>query len=127
MQARFGDPSTTLRVITIQIGFPKAKSPMALVWDRMVVCSTAKRCLSHLGAHRFTYSDLTVFSPHHPMCMHAIRPGGLSGVQVKPSGGSCSDLNDNSTSVRFADLNGDGRAEYLWLDAHGAVTVFLNG
>ncbi|KAJ7750770.1 hypothetical protein B0H14DRAFT_2405693, partial [Mycena olivaceomarginata] len=42
-------------------------------------------------------------------------------VQVKPSGGSCSDLNDNSTSVRFADLNGDGRAEYLWLDAHGAL------
>ena len=31
-----------------------------------------------------------------------------------------------STAVRFADLNGDGRAEYLWVDAHGAVTAFLN-
>ena len=24
--------------------------------------------------------------------------------------------------VRFADLNGDGRAEYLWLDENGAMT-----
>ncbi len=27
---------------------------------------------------------------------------------------------------QFADLNGDGRAEYLWVDEAGAVTVFLN-
>jgi hypothetical protein len=31
-----------------------------------------------------------------------------------------------STSVHLADLNGDGRAEYLWVDAQGAVTAFLN-
>ncbi|KAJ6595095.1 SGNH hydrolase-type esterase domain-containing protein [Mycena vulgaris] len=43
-----------------------------------------------------------------------------------PAGGQCSDLNDNSTAVRFADLNGDGRAEYLWLDTKGATTAFLN-
>lgn len=29
--------------------------------------------------------------------------------------------------VRFADLNGDGRAEYLYLDDLGAVTCYLNG
>ncbi|KAL5325508.1 hypothetical protein ACEPPN_006635 [Leptodophora sp. 'Broadleaf-Isolate-01'] len=29
-------------------------------------------------------------------------------------------------AVHFADLNGDGRAEYLWVDAKGAVTAFLN-
>ncbi|KAJ7185457.1 SGNH hydrolase-type esterase domain-containing protein [Mycena filopes] len=44
----------------------------------------------------------------------------------KPASGNCADLNDNSTSVRFADLNGDGRAEYLWLDINGATTAFLN-
>ncbi|KAJ7330997.1 hypothetical protein DFH08DRAFT_815078 [Mycena albidolilacea] len=43
-----------------------------------------------------------------------------------PPSGKCSDLNDNSTAVRFADLNGDGRAEYLWLDTQGATTAFLN-
>ncbi|KAJ6548807.1 hypothetical protein B0H19DRAFT_1162072 [Mycena capillaripes] len=43
-----------------------------------------------------------------------------------PSSGQCSDLNDNSTAVRFADLNGDGRAEYLWLDTKGVTTAFLN-
>ncbi|KAJ6508146.1 hypothetical protein C8R45DRAFT_966453, partial [Mycena sanguinolenta] len=43
-----------------------------------------------------------------------------------PASGNCSSLNDNSTAVRFADLNGDGRAEYLWLDTQGATTAFLN-
>ncbi|KAJ6557559.1 SGNH hydrolase-type esterase domain-containing protein, partial [Mycena capillaripes] len=43
-----------------------------------------------------------------------------------PPSGNCTDLNDNSTAVRFADLNGDGRAEYLWLDGNGATTAFLN-
>ncbi|KAJ7494924.1 SGNH hydrolase-type esterase domain-containing protein [Mycena latifolia] len=59
-----------------------------------------------------------------------------------PPSGQCSDLNDNSTAVRFAgvfsiptcryiisflvDLNGDGREEYLWLDIDGATTAFLN-
>ncbi|KAF7359595.1 SGNH hydrolase [Mycena venus] len=43
-----------------------------------------------------------------------------------PPSGQCSDLDDPSTAVRFADLNGDGRAEYLWLDEQGAVQGFLN-
>ncbi|KAI1034833.1 hypothetical protein LB504_004407 [Fusarium proliferatum] len=30
------------------------------------------------------------------------------------------------TAVHFADLNGDGRSEYLWVDSNGAVTAFLN-
>ncbi|KAI3393725.1 hypothetical protein diail_3771 [Diaporthe ilicicola] len=30
------------------------------------------------------------------------------------------------TAVHFADLNGDGRAEYLWVANNGAVTAFLN-
>ncbi|KAF4438886.1 SGNH hydrolase [Fusarium acutatum] len=30
------------------------------------------------------------------------------------------------TAVHFADLNGDGRYEYLWVDNNGAVTAFLN-
>jgi hypothetical protein len=31
-----------------------------------------------------------------------------------------------TTAVHFADLNGDGRAEYLYVDGAGAVTAFLN-
>lgn len=30
------------------------------------------------------------------------------------------------SSVVFADINGDGRAEYLSIDSHGAVTCYLN-
>ncbi|PNP80957.1 hypothetical protein FNYG_05772 [Fusarium nygamai] len=30
------------------------------------------------------------------------------------------------TTVHSADLNGDGRSEYLWVDNNGAVTAFLN-
>lgn len=31
-----------------------------------------------------------------------------------------------ASAVHFADLNGYGRAEYLWVDDAGAVTAFLN-
>ncbi len=33
----------------------------------------------------------------------------------------------NSSGVRFADLNGDGRAQYLNVNAAGAVDAWLNG
>lgn len=32
----------------------------------------------------------------------------------------------NITAVHFADLNGDGRAEYLWVGEQGQVTAFLH-
>ncbi|KAJ7484861.1 hypothetical protein B0H11DRAFT_1722751 [Mycena galericulata] len=53
-------------------------------------------------------------------------PNAPAQVFPVPSNGNCSSLNDNSTAVRFADLNGDGRAEYLWLDTNGVTTAFLN-
>ncbi|KAJ7754555.1 SGNH hydrolase-type esterase domain-containing protein [Mycena metata] len=57
-----------------------------------------------------------------------VLPGPASVKQSvpRPASGNCADLNDNSTSVRFADLTGDGRAEYLWLDINGVTTGFLN-
>lgn len=42
-------------------------------------------------------------------------------------GDSCEAMGYNLVhAVHFADLNGDGRAEYLWVDENGAVTCFLN-
>jgi hypothetical protein len=36
-------------------------------------------------------------------------------------------IGEDGDGVRFADLNGDGRAEYLWVDrVTGAVTAYLN-
>jgi hypothetical protein len=29
--------------------------------------------------------------------------------------------------VQFADINGDGKVDYLWVDRNGAVTAYLNG
>ncbi|KAJ7301109.1 hypothetical protein DFH08DRAFT_827819 [Mycena albidolilacea] len=68
------------------------------------------------------------FSPQAPSkctCQFT-EPNAPAQVIGLPPSGKCSDLNDNSTAVRFVDLNGDGRAEYLWLDTQGATTAFLN-
>lgn len=60
-------------------------------------------------------------------CICSIRDGS-SKPQVQPRvGDSCEAMGyDNVYAVHFADLNGDGRAEYLWVDENGAVTYFLN-
>ncbi|KAJ7859025.1 hypothetical protein B0H14DRAFT_2351404 [Mycena olivaceomarginata] len=64
---------------------------------------------------------------HDPTCScQFVDPSQSAQVFPVPPSGQCSDLNDNSTAVRFADLNSDGRAEYLWLDAQGVTTAFLN-
>jgi hypothetical protein len=43
------------------------------------------------------------------------------------SGPSCTDMTyPNATAVHFADLNGDGRAEYLWVGPNGEVTAYYN-
>ncbi|KAG4426169.1 hypothetical protein IFR04_000635 [Cadophora malorum] len=47
--------------------------------------------------------------------------------EVTLTGGSCTDMSyENIQAVHFADLDGDGRAEYLWVDAKGAVRAFYN-
>ncbi|MCJ1402570.1 hypothetical protein MMC11_005790 [Xylographa trunciseda] len=52
---------------------------------------------------------------------------GGSDYLVDQTGPSCADMSTPYTNaVHFADLNGDGRAEYLWVDANGTVTAFLN-
>lgn len=52
---------------------------------------------------------------------------GGNSYRIEKSGASCIDMTTlSTTAVRFADLNGDGRAEYLWVDTNGAVTAFLN-
>ncbi|KFY90926.1 hypothetical protein V498_05769 [Pseudogymnoascus sp. VKM F-4517 (FW-2822)] len=38
-----------------------------------------------------------------------------------------SSIGTPGSSIRFADINGDGRAEYLSVAEDGAVTAFLNG
>lgn len=35
-------------------------------------------------------------------------------------------IGKNGAGVRFADLNGNGRADYLWVDDNGAVTAYAN-
>lgn len=45
----------------------------------------------------------------------------------RQTGTVCEDQSiPSSTAVQFADLNGDGRAEYLYVGATGEVTAFLN-
>ena len=54
--------------------------------------------------------------------------GSTGDVEFKPASGKCSDLNrDNNHAVRFADLNGDGRDDYIWVGANGEITAFVNG
>ena len=32
----------------------------------------------------------------------------------------------NGSDIKFADLNGDGQADYLWVHADGSVNAWLN-
>ncbi|CAO1598290.1 hypothetical protein XANCAGTX0491_002060 [Xanthoria calcicola] len=46
----------------------------------------------------------------------------------KPPSGKCSDLDQADThAVRFADLNGDGRDDFIWVGPNGEVTAYVNG
>ncbi|CAM1503170.1 Fc.00g079460.m01.CDS01 [Cosmosporella sp. VM-42] len=44
-----------------------------------------------------------------------------------PQGQIASGFGQDGAGVVFADLNGDGRDDYLWVSMSGAVTAFLNG
>ncbi|KAJ7648750.1 SGNH hydrolase-type esterase domain-containing protein [Mycena polygramma] len=80
-----------------------------------------------LGPNGGLYDCSLVCVPESQQCGCAFtEPNIPEQVFPIPASGQCSDLNDNSTAVRFADLNGDGRAEYLWLDTKGVTTAFLN-
>ncbi|KAJ7696116.1 hypothetical protein B0H14DRAFT_3041203 [Mycena olivaceomarginata] len=79
-----------------------------------------------LGANGGLFNCMSL-EGHDPTCScQFVDPSQSAQVFPVPPSGQCSDLNDNSTAVRFADLNSDGRAEYLWLDAQGVTTAFLN-
>ncbi|KAI9784407.1 MAG: hypothetical protein M1835_003593 [Candelina submexicana] len=52
--------------------------------------------------------------------------GSSLGINWLPQANSASGFGNEGPGVQFADLNGDGRAEYLYIDAGGAVTVYLN-
>jgi hypothetical protein len=43
-----------------------------------------------------------------------------------PQGTIATGIGKDGAGVRFADLNGDGRAEYLYVDSNGAVEAYLN-
>ncbi len=46
-------------------------------------------------------------------------------VSWLPQGTITTGTEKDGAGVRFADLNGDGRAEYLYVDANGAVEAYL--
>lgn len=49
-------------------------------------------------------------------------------AQIKwaPTGRTANGFGRPGSGVRFADLNGDGKADYLWVDANGNVEAHLN-
>jgi FG-GAP-like repeat len=44
-----------------------------------------------------------------------------------PAGEIATGIGGLRAEIRFADLNGDGRADYLWVHSDGSVTAYLNG
>ncbi|KAK4985019.1 hypothetical protein LTR50_006239 [Elasticomyces elasticus] len=64
--------------------------------------------------------------PANCLCDPGRNYGGIIYKQQKV-GLTCAAMSvGNISAVRFADLNGDGRAEYLWVSEEGHVTGFLN-
>jgi lysophospholipase L1-like esterase len=51
---------------------------------------------------------------------------GTSGWIWSPQGKIASGIGAPGDEIRFADVNGDGRADYLRIHANGAVTAYLN-
>ncbi|KAL3494527.1 hypothetical protein BJX62DRAFT_234129 [Aspergillus germanicus] len=43
-----------------------------------------------------------------------------------PQGEIAAGFGQDGSGVRFADINGDGRDDYLWVSEEGAVTAYLN-
>ncbi|KAL3470226.1 hypothetical protein BJX99DRAFT_264439 [Aspergillus californicus] len=52
--------------------------------------------------------------------------GSDDGVTWHPQGQVASGIGQDGKGVRFADLNGDGRDDYLYVSDSGAVTAYLN-
>ncbi|KFY32373.1 hypothetical protein V493_00257 [Pseudogymnoascus sp. VKM F-4281 (FW-2241)] len=48
-------------------------------------------------------------------------------IQYEPHGVIATGVGATGDQIRFADLDGDGRAEYIWVHDNGAVTVWWNG
>ncbi|KAM5462559.1 hypothetical protein MferCBS49748_006466 [Microsporum ferrugineum] len=54
-------------------------------------------------------------------------PTGSGDMDVPKEGSNCHDMSyDPTHAVHFADLDGDGRAEFLWVGSKGEVTAFYN-
>ncbi|EEQ32232.1 lipolytic enzyme [Microsporum canis CBS 113480] len=54
-------------------------------------------------------------------------PTGSDDMDVPKEGSNCHDMSyDPTHAVHFADLDGDGRAEFLWVGSKGEVTAFYN-
>ncbi len=53
---------------------------------------------------------------------------GLNAAKVgwQPQGIVATGVGANGSDIKFADLNGDGRADYLWVHADGSVDAWLN-
>lgn len=50
-----------------------------------------------------------------------------SHVDWVPAGQIASGIGGLRAEIRFADLNGDGRADYLWVQPDGSITAYING
>lgn len=53
--------------------------------------------------------------------------GGKASVGWLPQGTIASGISDPGSWITFADLNGDGRAEYISVNGIGALHCYLNG
>ena len=60
-------------------------------------------------------------------CACKFGTGKSAGTESVPkSGPTCPYMSSSKPAVRFADLTGDGRAEYLWVAEDGSATAYLN-
>ncbi|KAJ7802367.1 hypothetical protein B0H14DRAFT_2614355 [Mycena olivaceomarginata] len=89
--------------------------------------------------HQVQFSDLNGDGRAEYLWIHDdsfvdtwLNSGGLDNVTnaakvvLQPEGQIASGIGKDGAGVRFADLNGDGHAEYQWIDNNGAMTDYLN-
>lgn len=79
------------------------------------------------GRPEYLYVDavtafLNLGPPNGEESLHGAQPGWVAQGVIATGVGA----GDARANIQFADLNGDGRAEYLWIHPNGSVTAWLN-
>lgn len=125
-----GQVSRMSRKISIKTLNPLLDSQWRRTWRKSIPGYNLFRFVCAECSHS-TWSLLTEINNRptgEPQCHCGNSDGSGVDFVVPLTGSSCADMSYYLVNaVHFADINGDGLQDFLWVDADGKVTAFING